>query len=531
MGDRVRVVHDEQGRLVALKSPPPDDPDRTRREAALLATIEHPGVVAFLGLDGGGSDAPEVRTAWVGSRRASDLPRPLSPGRAAGLVLAVGAIVADLHRLGVVHRALEAGHVVLDPYGRPVLCGMGAARRVDAADDGGAAIRPSTDVAGLGRLLRQLLSTPDPDEEPEAPPAVLGRRREDRRRAGQRRALLALAVRAEDADPEARPGRQAFLASVRAAVPEAALGTTEAPPSGAVDPLVALLADTGPTAPPGGRCPAVEPGRGADLDVAHRDPLVDDRVSIRSVAPDPATVEGAQDRPGWSGAAGVPGQVVIDAPTVSAGDGPAPEPGRYDLGAETAGQLFRDLARLRPDGPEPHRPGRGGWVRTGAALAALGLASFVGLSVLRGGSGAANVTPSDGRAPSASSPSSSRPGVTGGATTPDRGPAPAAPAATGATPVVEHAGRRFAVGEPGDLAAVADWSCDGRPRAVLYRPTTGSLFVFTDWPDAGGSVETRSVTAVPGGTALVTGTSADGCPRLTVAGGGPEVDLDPELLR
>lgn len=37
------------------------------------------------------------------------------------------------------------------------------------------------------------------------------------------------------------------------------------------------------------------------------------------------------------------------------------------------------------------------------------------------------------------------------------------------------------VGESGDIAAVADWNCDGEATLGVYRPSSGSWFVFSSW--------------------------------------------------
>ena len=37
------------------------------------------------------------------------------------------------------------------------------------------------------------------------------------------------------------------------------------------------------------------------------------------------------------------------------------------------------------------------------------------------------------------------------------------------------------VGESGDVAAVADWNCDGEATLGVYRPSSGSWFVFASW--------------------------------------------------
>jgi hypothetical protein len=47
--------------------------------------------------------------------------------------------------------------------------------------------------------------------------------------------------------------------------------------------------------------------------------------------------------------------------------------------------------------------------------------------------------------------------------------------------VVEAAGQRWALGEPGDTVAVGDWDCDGLATPAVYRPSSGEVFVFSRW--------------------------------------------------
>jgi hypothetical protein len=39
----------------------------------------------------------------------------------------------------------------------------------------------------------------------------------------------------------------------------------------------------------------------------------------------------------------------------------------------------------------------------------------------------------------------------------------------------------LAVGEPGDVAAIGDWSCDGNETLGVFRPTSSNWFVFDSW--------------------------------------------------
>lgn len=41
--------------------------------------------------------------------------------------------------------------------------------------------------------------------------------------------------------------------------------------------------------------------------------------------------------------------------------------------------------------------------------------------------------------------------------------------------------RTFAAGQAGDVAAIADWNCDGDATLGIYRPSTGAWFMFDSW--------------------------------------------------
>ena len=54
-----------------------------------------------------------------------------------------------------------------------------------------------------------------------------------------------------------------------------------------------------------------------------------------------------------------------------------------------------------------------------------------------------------------------------------------------AAAVIEHGGRRYAIGAAGDFVEVGDWNCDGQATAAIVRPSTGGVVLFDAWPGPG----------------------------------------------
>ena len=87
----------------------------------------------------------------------------------------------------------------------------------------------------------------------------------------------------------------------------------------------------------------------------------------------------------------------------------------------------------------------------------------------------------------------------------DEPPTPTATSTTTTTTVppfdgrIEHAGRRYAVGAPGDVVLLGDWDCDGTASPAVHRPATGQVWRFDAWPE----------TAVPLAPAVVSTGAAD----------------------
>lgn len=82
--------------------------------------------------------------------------------------------------------------------------------------------------------------------------------------------------------------------------------------------------------------------------------------------------------------------------------------------------------------------------------------------------------------------------------------------------------RQLRLGRLGDQLLVGDWDCDSDDTPALYRPSTGTVLYFDDWPDRGGTLTSRAPieTGRIGGVAAIEPGAGPGCD--TVAVGVPE---------
>lgn len=72
------------------------------------------------------------------------------------------------------------------------------------------------------------------------------------------------------------------------------------------------------------------------------------------------------------------------------------------------------------------------------------------------------------------------------------------------------------VGEPGDLAAIADWSCTGIPTLGVFRPSDGTWFTFSNWSAGATSTVQHLATGQPA-TTLDVRMRIDGCATPAVS--------------
>jgi serine/threonine protein kinase len=149
----VYVVEDvELGRRVALKVL--DFPDagieaRLRREARVLGSLEHPGIVPVHEVGA----LPDGRTyytmKWVrGDRIDRHLERPASPGDRLRLFLRIAEAVSFAHAQGVIHRDLKPENVMVGAFGEVLVLDWGLARVL-----GGAAEAEPTPCTGESAVL------------------------------------------------------------------------------------------------------------------------------------------------------------------------------------------------------------------------------------------------------------------------------------------------------------------------------------------------------------------------------------------
>ena len=54
--------------------------------------------------------------------------------------------------------------------------------------------------------------------------------------------------------------------------------------------------------------------------------------------------------------------------------------------------------------------------------------------------------------------------------------------------IVEHGGRQYGLGAPGDVVVVGDWNCDGKSTPAILQAATGRVAVFNGWPGIDGTL-------------------------------------------
>jgi serine/threonine protein kinase len=155
--------------------------ERMRREAQVIARLEHPGIVPLHDV----GTLPDGRVFYamklVRGRRLDEL----ANGNGAGergttellrIVLRICEAVALAHARGVVHCDLKPENVMVGEFGEVLVMDWGVAHALDVAEtervvagtrgfmapeqERGEAVDPRTDVHALGAMLRALIAAP-----------------------------------------------------------------------------------------------------------------------------------------------------------------------------------------------------------------------------------------------------------------------------------------------------------------------------------------------------------------------------------
>jgi serine/threonine protein kinase/Tol biopolymer transport system component len=168
MGEVYRATDTKLGRDVALKVLPSEvrqDPARLarfRREARLLASLNHPNVAAIHGLEEADGMPILVLELVEGEDLAARLARGRMPlDEALGIAGQIVDALADAHQKGIVHRDLKPANVKITPEGTVKVLDFGLAKAYaeDAASDSGADPSRSPTLSHAGTLAGVILGT------------------------------------------------------------------------------------------------------------------------------------------------------------------------------------------------------------------------------------------------------------------------------------------------------------------------------------------------------------------------------------
>lgn len=197
--------------------------DRLRREAAVLAGVEHPHVLRLRSVVGSGDTLVLVLDLATGGSLARLLAtrQRLEPGEVVTLAVPLAQALAAAHAVGVVHGDVTPANVLFAADGRPVLSDLGVARLIgspaaqragtsgfrDPAALGGLDAGPASDVHGLAATCFAALTGHPPYDD-------LGARRSAAAGHGP---LLAVLERALAPEPADRPGAAELAALAFAA--------------------------------------------------------------------------------------------------------------------------------------------------------------------------------------------------------------------------------------------------------------------------------------------------------------------------
>jgi hypothetical protein len=157
----------ELSRHVAIKVLPPEsmttsDADLLQREAALVAGLEHPGVVAVHDRGVLADGSPYYVMKLVRGETLSAM-RFSNTSEALRLFVRICEPVAFAHARGVTHCDLKPANVMVGEFGEVLVMDWGVANRQGgthgymAPEQERGTVAPSSDIFALGTILRQMI--------------------------------------------------------------------------------------------------------------------------------------------------------------------------------------------------------------------------------------------------------------------------------------------------------------------------------------------------------------------------------------
>lgn len=93
------------------------------------------------------------------------------------------------------------------------------------------------------------------------------------------------------------------------------------------------------------------------------------------------------------------------------------------------------------------------------------------------------------------------------------------PAVAAVDGIVTFEGRRYRVGDPGDLVSVGDWDCDGGATAAVVRAGSDTVQVFDEWATATRPATARTIGHVSGARTITSDDERCGALLVTTADG------------
>jgi Tol biopolymer transport system component len=168
MGEVYRATDTHLHREVAVKVLPPEvtqDPERLarfRREAQLLASLNHPNVAAIYGLEEADGQPFLTLELVEGEDLRQRLDRgPIPLDEALEIALQIAAGLEEAHEKGVVHRDLKPANVKLTPEGKVKILDFGLAKAyaVEAASGSAPDLSQSPTLAHTGTAAGLILGT------------------------------------------------------------------------------------------------------------------------------------------------------------------------------------------------------------------------------------------------------------------------------------------------------------------------------------------------------------------------------------